>query len=196
MSSIRWRGESSPKIVGISGSLRDGSHTRQALTLALEASKSDGGTVELLDLRELRLPVFDSDRPNAGDSDQLRDTVRRADAVLLATPMYHGSFSGSLKNALDYCGFDEFEHTTVGLLAVSGGPYPSTALNHLRVVCRSLHAWVLPDQVAIPNVNDHFDGDQLVSDDQRDRVRALGGKAVTYSNITQTNREAAPTQDV
>jgi hypothetical protein len=51
--------------------------------------------------------------------------------------------------ALDYCGFDEFEDTTVGLLAVAGGSFPVSALDHLRTVCRAVNAWVLPHQAAI-----------------------------------------------
>jgi NAD(P)H-dependent FMN reductase len=79
--------------------------------------------------------------------------------------VYHGSYSGVLKNAMDYCGFDEFEDTTVGLLAVSGGSFPTGALEHLRLVCRAVNAWVLPHQAAIPSAREAFESTQNVGAD-------------------------------
>jgi NAD(P)H-dependent FMN reductase len=109
--------------------------------------------------------------------------VREADAVLLATPVYHGSYSAPLKNALDYCGFDEFEHTTVGLLAVAGGSFPTTALEHLRSVCRALNAWVLPHQAALPRVSSRFEGGELIDETMAERVDTLGVRLVQYAKI-------------
>ncbi|MFB6187413.1 MAG: NADPH-dependent FMN reductase, partial [Halobacteriaceae archaeon] len=130
-------------IVGICGSLRDGSHSRTALRVALETSANYGASTDLIDLRTLDLPLYDPDEDIQGDSDELTTRVQRADAVILATPMYHGSYSSIIKTAMDYCGFDEFENKTVGLLAVSGGSFPVTALDQLRIVCRAVNAWVL-----------------------------------------------------
>jgi NAD(P)H-dependent FMN reductase len=103
--------------------------------------------------------------------------------VLLGTPVYHGSYSGVLKNALDHCGFDEFENTTLGLLAVAGGGFPVTALDHLRSVCRALNAWVLPHQAAVPRVSSALVDGEFVDESLGDRVRTLGVRAVEYSNI-------------
>src|SRR6056297_2798960 len=140
-------------VVGIPGSLRDGSYTRIATRRALDGAERPGGSGELVDLRTYDLPIFDADHDAAADAPDLAATVREADAVLLGTPMYHGSYASPLKTALDYCGFDEFEDETVGLLAVSGGGFPTPALEHLRSVCRALNAWVIPHQVAIPRAH-------------------------------------------
>ncbi len=172
-----------PHVVAVCGSRRRGSHTRRALQEALSGAEAAGGTTELLDLAEIDLPPLDPDVEDAGDGDTVRRTVRDADAVILGTPMYHGSYSGVLKNALDYCGADEFENATVGLLAVSGGPFPTSALDHLRVVCRSLHAWVLPQQVAVPRARTAFDDDGVTDEAIRKRVRTLGTRAVEYAAI-------------
>ncbi|MGB9955708.1 NADPH-dependent FMN reductase [Haloferax prahovense] len=172
-----------PHVVAICGSLRDHSYTRLALEHALAGASAAGGTTELVDLREYDLPPLDADYDEQGDSAELRRVVDGADAVILGTPVYHGSYSGVLKNALDYCGFDEFGEKTVGLLAVAGGSFPVTALEHLRSVCRSLNSWVLPHQVAIPRVSSSFDGDDLASEDLRKRVERLGRDAVVYANI-------------
>jgi NAD(P)H-dependent FMN reductase len=131
----------------------------------------------------LDLPMFDADDDEAGDATRLQSTIGNADAILLGTPMYHGSYSSPMKAALDYCGFDEFEDKTVGLLAVAGGGFPVTALEHLRSVCRALDAWVIPHQAAIPKASDAIDDGAFVDDDLEERVRTLGRRAVQYANI-------------
>jgi NAD(P)H-dependent FMN reductase len=88
-----------------------------------------------------------------------------------------------LKTALDYCGFDEFDGKTVGLLAVSGGAFPVTALEHLRSVCRAVNAWVLPHQAAVPRARDHVADGEFTDPDLADRVATLGRRAVQYARI-------------
>ena len=170
-------------VVGITGSLRDESTSRVALARALAAAEDAGATTELVDLRDYDLPVFDADDREAGDAPAVTREVRAADAVILATPMYHGSYSSVLKTALDYCGFDEFEDKTVGLLAVSGGSFPLTALEHLRSVCRALDAWVLPYQAAVPKAGDAVRDGEVVDADLAERVAVLGRRVVQYANI-------------
>ena len=172
-----------PHVAARCGSRREDSHTRKALKVALTAVRDAGGSAELVDLAEMELPPLDPDQPEAGDSEQLTRIVRDADAVILGTPMYHGSYSGVLKSAIDYCGFDEFEGKTVGLLVVSGGPFPTPALTHLRDVCRSLKAWVLPHQVAIPQARTAFDGGGIVDESLEDRIHTLGTQLIRYSAI-------------
>lgn len=174
-----------PSIAAICGSLRDESTTRVALQHALEGVEREGGEGELLDLREYDLPAFDPDvdKEDAGDAAQLTRDVLQADAVLLGTPTYHGSYSSNLKTALDYCGFDEFEHKTVGLLAVSGGKFPLTPLDHLRSVCRALDAWVLPYQAAVPRSRSAVIDGTFTDDELEERVVRLGEEIVKYAFI-------------
>ena len=172
-------------VVGLSGSLREASHTRRAMERVLAAADRAGASTELLDLRAFELPLFDADvdRADAGDAADLASRVRAADAIVLGTPMYHGSYSSPLKTALDYCGFDEFEGKTVGLLAVSGGSFPITTLEHLRSVCRALNSWVLPHQAAIPNVHSAFEHGEFVDEGTEKRVATLGRRVVQYADI-------------
>jgi NAD(P)H-dependent FMN reductase len=178
-------------VVAICGSRRDESNTRVALATALDEAAAAGASTELLDLRTLDLPPLDADHDAAdqGDGARLLAAVDDADALLLGTPVYHGSYSGVLKNALDYCGFDEFEEKTVGLLGVAGGSFPVTALDHLRSVCRALNCWVLPHQAAIPQAYKHVthdadgDGGRITDEDLEERVRVLGRRVVQYASI-------------
>jgi NAD(P)H-dependent FMN reductase len=176
-------------VLAISGSRRDESYTRVALEAALSEAAAAGATTELFDLRDADLPPLDADRDAAaqGDGAALLAAVDGADAVLLGTPVYHGSYSGVLKNALDYCGFDEFEEKTVGLLGVAGGSFPVPALDHLRSVCRALNCWVLPHQAVVPRAYERVtyeDGEGRITDeDAAERVRVLGRRAVEYASI-------------
>jgi NAD(P)H-dependent FMN reductase len=174
---------SGPQIVGIAGSLRETSYTRMGIERALDGARRAGGGAELLDLREYHLPTYDADRGSAGDAEAFTARVREADAVLLGTPMYHGSYSSPLKTALDYCGFEEFEDKTVGLLAVAGGGFPVTALEHLRSVCRALNAWTIPHQVAVPRAHTQFEDGAVVEESLDERVLTLGRRAVQYADI-------------
>ena len=143
--------------------------------------------------------MFDPGTPDAGQGAELRHRVRAADGVVLGTPMYHGSYASPLKNALDYCGFDEFEDTTVGLLVVAGGGFPTPALEHLRSVARALDAWVLPQQVAIPSADSVFEDGRVTDDDLRERIATLGTEVVEYAGVDSypetTTACAVPTAD-
>jgi len=178
---------STPTIVAVVGSLRDESYTRTALKYALATAERAGAETELLDLREYELPVFDPDVDAAeqGDAEALLDVVRRADAVILGSPVYHGSYSGAIRNFHDYCSFDEYEDTVVGLLATAGGGSFASTLDHLRITVRGVHGRVIPHQVGIRNASDRFeaapdapDGRAFVDDDLRDRVERLGRELV------------------
>jgi chromate reductase len=91
------------RILGISGSLREGSHNATLLRAAASALPP-GVELEVYDgLREL--PPYDADRdvePALGAVAKLREAIAGADGVLIATPEFNGSVPGALKNALDW----------------------------------------------------------------------------------------------
>jgi NAD(P)H-dependent FMN reductase len=141
------------RIVAICGSLRPGSYTRMALQVALRGARETGADAKLLDLRDYQLAFCDGGGDKTTypkDVFRLRDDVKRAHGVILGTPEYHGGVSGVLKNALDLMGFEELEGKMLALVGVSGGVLGAVhALSHLRTVGRALHAWVIPEQVAV-----------------------------------------------
>jgi NAD(P)H-dependent FMN reductase len=180
-----------PHVVAICGSLRAESKTRVALETALSAAADRGAKTTLVDLRTYDLPPFDADATDAGDADGLRDTVGEADAILLGSPKYHGTFSGPLKNALDYLGRDEFAGTTTGLLVVAGGSHPSPPLAHLRTVSRTLNAWTLPLEVAIPDSSSTVGDDGIADRTLEQRVEQLGEQLVEYAGVDSYPEVAA-----
>lgn len=134
------------KIVGIAGSLRKDSYSQLALEVAAQRLQALGADVEILDLRQMQLPFCDGgdDYSKYPDVEKLQNTVKNADGLVLATPEYHGSVSGVLKNALDLMSFDQLSGKVTGLISVLGGQPNSNALNDLRVIMRWVHAWVIP----------------------------------------------------
>ncbi len=172
------------KVAGICGSLRNESYSRKAMNICLDAARDNGAGIERIYLDRYEFDVFNPDQEVNDDMEQLKRYIRESDSIILSTPMYHGSYSSPMKTALDYCGFEEFEDKTVGLMGVSGGSFPITALEHLRTVCRALNAWVIPHQAAIPNVSSEFQDGELDNKKIRDRLEKLGVRAVEYSDIS------------
>jgi len=158
---------SAPRILAVNGSLRDESYTRTALKHALVAAEAAGAETAMLDLAEYDLPVFDPDRDEPGDSAAVVRTVREADGLLLGSPVYHGSYSAAFRNLHDYCSFDEYEDTVVGLLATAGGGSYGSTLDHMRGTVRGVHGHVIPQQVGIRNASDKFEADSAAPDGRR-----------------------------
>ena len=154
------------KIVGITGSLRNSSYTFQALEAATTRVEKLGAEVEILDLRQMNLPFCDGsdDYPGYPDVEKLRNTVKAADGLILATPEYHGSVSGVIKNALDLMSFEHLSDKVTGLISVLGGQSNSNALNDLRIIIRWVHGWVIPEQVAVGQAWKVFDAEGKVID--------------------------------
>src|SRR3954451_232671 len=90
------------KLLGIAGSLRKGSYNRGLLRAARELLPEG---VELVEFDIRSLPFYDGDVETAGDPEPvvaLKDAIRDADALLIATPEYNRGVPGGLKNAVDW----------------------------------------------------------------------------------------------
>jgi FMN reductase len=148
-------------VIGICGSIRPGSYTRMAMRIALQSAAEAGAQIQLLDLEKFQRGFFDGQSAETSlttDVLRLRQEVRQARAIILGTPEYHGSFSGILKTTLDLLEGSELNGKIIGLISVAGGALGGLdALNGLRVICRSLQAWAIPQQVAIPEAWKLFD---------------------------------------
>jgi NAD(P)H-dependent FMN reductase len=186
------------RVVAVSGSLRDGSYTKAALHYALDAAGTAGVETDMIDLAAVDLPLYDPDRDteDAGDAEELLARVRAADGVLLGTPVYHSSYSAAFRNFHDYCSFDEYENTVVGLLVAAGGGTIADTLNDMRTTVRGVHGWTLPTQVGLRGASGKFetrsrepDPDEIgadadyafTDDDLRARTCKLGYRVGTYA---------------
>ena len=174
------------RIVGIPGSLREGSHTRQAVAQALEGARLSGVHADLLDLRTYELPFCDGRSDESTyplGVERFREKLRSAHGFVIGTPEYHGSFSGVLKNALDLCGFEEFEGKVVGLVSVSGGAFGGlTGMGSLRGICRSLHAWVIPEEAAVPRAASSFSTEGKLTDAKAvKRLQQVGSDVARFA---------------
>jgi len=182
------------QVAGICGSLRKGSFTRMALHVALAGAKEAGARTRLLDLSEYHLIFCDGKEDESGypkDVFTLREEVRAAQGIILATPEYHGGYSGVLKNALDLMGFEEFEGKMLGLVGVSGGGMGAFgAMNNLRAVGRALHAWVIPEQASIPEAYKVFDASGTVKDSALEKRLKEVGRQVARFAYLHTSEQA------
>jgi len=156
------------KFVGIAGSLRPNSYSHQALHIAVQRLEALGAEVQVLDLRTMNLPFCDGgdDYSDYPDVARMSQAVKDADGIVLATPEYHGSVSGVLKNALDLMGFEEFTGKVTGAISVLGGQSNSNALNDLRTILRWIHAWTIPEQIAVGQAWQAFDESGKILDEK------------------------------
>ena len=163
------------RVVGIGGTLRKGSTSLGALRRALTAAREAGAETELLDLRELNLPMFEPGRPlgeYGPEVERFVEAVREADALLISTAAYHGTLAGVTKNALDFAQFmahDEnpyLQDKVVGLIATAGGDLAGA--NAVAAMVHAVHALrgtVAPLTVAIPQAWKREDGDGDIADE-------------------------------
>jgi len=147
------------RVVAVSGSMRDGSYTKAALHYALDAAETAGVETDLIDLSAVDLPLYDPDvdTEDAGDAEELMARMRAADGVILGSPVYHGSYSAAFRSFHDYCSFDEYENTVVGLLVAAGGGTIAGTLGDMRSTVRGVHGWTLPLEVGLRGARNAFE---------------------------------------
>jgi chromate reductase, NAD(P)H dehydrogenase (quinone) len=165
-------------IAGLAGSLRRASFHRGLIRAARELAP-EGVTV--VPYRELDvIPFFNQDVEDRGDPAPVKDfkeTIRQADAVLIATPEYDYAIPGVLTNALDWAlrPPSPFRHKPVGIVGTSPGSV-GTARGQMVLRQILLHppAYVMPEpQMLIPFALQRFDqqtGD-LVDERTRESMR-------------------------
>jgi FMN reductase len=169
------------KLLGVAGSLRDGSHSTLALRLVLDLAQKRGAETRLLDLRTMELPLY---RPDAADSPAIvtavGELVRWADAFVLSSPDYHGSMSGAMKNFLDYH-WREFAGKLFGYLCASHEK-GLTAMEQMRTAVRQCYGWSLPYGAAVHGDQD-LDETGEISARLRQRLEMLARDMVVYGTL-------------
>lgn len=164
------------KLVGLSGSPTARSKTLLAVEQALAFAAEDDPQldVELINIRDHDIVFCDGRDPDdyEGDTRGLIDAVAAADALIVGTPMYRGSYTGRLKNVFDILPNDCLRGKPVGLIATGGSDHHFLALDHeLRPLMTFFAAHVLPGSVYANN--SHYSDAELVDPGVLDRLRQL-----------------------
>ncbi|GAA0362835.1 NADPH-dependent FMN reductase [Bacillus horti] len=169
------------KVLAITGSMKVESRTKKATEIVIQACKEAAGdeiTIEHLHLATFPLPLFDgrSDISTYPENvHTLLKKVEEADGLILASPEYHGSLTGALKNALDFVGGRSMEGKIVAILATLGGAVATNTVNTLNQICRNLHAFPLPLNPSVPRSYEAYNADGSLKDEKiHERLEALG----------------------
>ncbi|WP_282936730.1 NADPH-dependent FMN reductase [Paenibacillus sp. RC67] len=138
------------KITILAGSNRKHSTSTQLCHYIQSVLESNDCTVALLDLNELPVPFFSPDvESDDANLQYMKNQLKEADGIVLATPEYHGAPSGVLKNALDHVGFDQFDGKVVLSVCSTGGAVGVSSLQQLQTIVRNVHGINCPEWISI-----------------------------------------------
>jgi FMN reductase len=195
------------RVVGIGGTLRENSTSLGALRRALDASERAGAEVELLDLNELRPPMYEPRKPLAEYGDDVRRLVgamRGAEALLISTAAYHDTLAGVTKNALDYAQFlgeeepPYFDGKVVGLISTAGGEQAAANANAAMVhAVHTLRGIVAPLMVGVTKAWQRTDDEGYITDDNYGlRLDKLGRLVVELAGKIGTEERSRSAEPV
>jgi FMN reductase len=180
-------------VVGIGGTIGARSSTERALAIALDAAAAEGFATRMFGGADMaRLPLYDPrSRERTPDEQQFVDAVRQASAVIIASPGYHGSISGVVKNALDLLeetAGDERPYLAdlpVGLIATAyGWQATGSTIAALRSIVHALRGWPTPFAAAINSQETKFDDEGGASDPAVvEQLRRVGQQVARFSGL-------------
>jgi chromate reductase, NAD(P)H dehydrogenase (quinone) len=178
-----------PKILAFAGSTRTASYNKHLVKIAAEGVRAANVAVEVIDLRDFPLPLYDGDLEEKegmpANAKKLKALMLDASGFLISAPEYNSSITAVLKNTIDWASRAEsedekplacFRGKAAALLSASPGGFGGMrGLVHLRSILGNIGMHVLPDQISIATAHEAFDGaGQLKHEGKRDQVLALG----------------------
>ncbi|MDR5816669.1 MULTISPECIES: NAD(P)H-dependent oxidoreductase [unclassified Caballeronia] len=180
-----------PFVVGIGGTTRPASSTERALALSLKGAQEAGARVQLFGGAFLHgLPHYSPEtRQLTDEQHELIEAVRSADALVIATPGYHGGVSGLVKNALDTLEelrSDErpyLDGRAVGCIVTAyGWQAAGTVLTSLRSIVHALRGWPTPFGATVNTLETRFDTADTCSDPKVvEQLRTVGRQAASFA---------------
>jgi chromate reductase, NAD(P)H dehydrogenase (quinone) len=185
------------RILGISGSLRRDSYNSALLRAAAERLPAGAEWSEFDGLREI--PPYDADAELEATPEAvraLREAIREADAVLVATPEYNHSIPGVLKNALDWASRPAGKSALMGkpaaAIGASTGMFGAVwAQAETRKVLGALGGRVIERELPVPRAQEHYvDGRLELSPEQSDQLDELLAELI--SEVEQLQEALAP----
>lgn len=177
-------------ILGVAGSMRQESYSTLGLKMVLEEAKKYGSESHLLDLRDRNLPLYDPGAPSSNDPslnnsnnvlEKITTALKWADALVLASPDYHGSMSGTLKNFLDYF-WEDFAGKTFGYI-IASHEKGLTVADQMRTAVRQCYGWSMPYNISINGEKDFDSEGNLVNSALVKRIKMLARDLVTYGTL-------------
>lgn len=185
-------------IVGLGGSLRHTSKSRAALEEALAGAAAAGAETSLLDLGDLDLPMYNPDDDEPGEAAaQLIESCYLAEGLIWSSPLYQGTISGALKNALDWLhGLGQrdppyLHDKVIGLVSAAGGTQGLQAINTMEFAVRALRGWAVPYVVPVGSADRVFEASGRIKDDSvRDQLSMLGREVVRVAELFAKDRSA------
>lgn len=168
-------------VLGVGSSMRQGSYSTTALNMILDMAKGNEAETKLLDLRQTNLPMLYAAKDDIHEIGQVTELVEWADAYILATPDYHGSMSGSLKNFLDYF-WSEFAGKTFGYI-VASHEKGLTVMDQMRTAVRQCYGWSIPYGISINPEDDFNDKKEVINRKLWSRLDMLARDLVVYGKL-------------
>lgn len=168
-------------VLGVGSSMRQGSYSTSALNMILDMAKGNEAETKLLDLRQTNLPMLYAAKDDTHEIGQVTELVEWADAYILATPDYHGSMSGSLKNFLDYF-WSEFAGKTFGYI-VASHEKGLTVMDQMRTAVRQCYGWSIPYGISINPEDDFNDKKEVINRKLWSRLDMLARDLVVYGKL-------------
>jgi NAD(P)H-dependent FMN reductase len=190
---------SNPVLQIIIASTRPGRVGPSVADWIYERAVAHGGfDVELIDLAEVNLPMFDEPKhPRFGEymHQHTKDwsaTIRRGDAYIFVIPEYNYGFNAAIKNAIDYLNA-EWNHKPVGFVSYGGVAAGTRAVQMLKQVVTTLKMVPLFESVNIPFVQQFLDEDKRLqaNDIMEDAATAMLDQLVAVSQALRAMREPA-----
>lgn len=183
------------RVLGITGSLRRDSYNHALLREAAERLPAGAELVEFEHLREI--PPYDADLEGEAPAAvaELRQAMREADAVLIATPEYNHSIPGVLKNALDWASRPAGKSALTGkpaaVVGASTGMFGAVwAQAETRKVLSALGGRVVEEELPVAHAADLFrDGHLDLSPDQSHQLEEI---LATLVSEAEQLRELVP----
>jgi chromate reductase, NAD(P)H dehydrogenase (quinone) len=185
------------RVLGISGSLRSGSHNTNLLRVAAQVVPPPHG-LEIFDgLRDV--PPYDADEdadPAPEAVQRLRDAIAEADAVLIATPEYNSSLPGQLKNALDWASRpfpgNALRNKPVAVIGASTGMFGAVwAQAEARKVLGATGARVVDVELPVPHAEAAFAGDRLADDEVHENLAGIVNELIAAAEARPAELSAA-----
>jgi NAD(P)H-dependent FMN reductase len=188
-----------PKILAFAGSSRKDSFNKKLIRIAVEGAKEAGADVTLIDLGDFPMPIYDGDYEDAlgmpDKAKELKKLFLEHRGLLIASPEYNSSFSGLIKNCIDWISrpvpnepyLIAFKDKIAALFSASPGALGGLrGLVHLRAMLGNIGVMTLPGQVCISTADKAFDeAGKLLDSQQEKKTKELAASLSTLLATTQ-----------